>query len=61
VAGKEIVAPPAAERVQVLSLMDALTKRVAEAKAEAPADETRPPKQVASSGRGEAAKKQKSS
>jgi DNA end-binding protein Ku len=49
VAGKEIVAPPAVEHVQVLSLMDTLKKSVAEAKAEQvlaaenPA-EARPPK-----------------
>jgi len=36
VAGKEIVTPPAVEHVQVLSLMDALKKSVAEAKAARP-------------------------
>jgi DNA end-binding protein Ku len=38
IAGKEIVAPPAAEQVQVLNLMDALKASVAQAKAEAPAE-----------------------
>jgi hypothetical protein len=56
VAGREIVAAPAVEHVQVLSLMDALKKSVAEAKAEAqPAEAERPPKKVAPSTPGKAA------
>jgi carbon storage regulator len=63
VGDKEIVAPPAVEHVQVLNLMDALKKSVTEAQAEqTPAADTRPPKKLASSGRGEGAgRKRKSS
>jgi carbon storage regulator CsrA len=61
VAGKETVAPPAAEHVQVLHLMDALKKSVAEAQADQK-PEARPPKKLASSGRGEGpGRKRKSS
>jgi DNA end-binding protein Ku len=55
IAGKEVVAPPVSEQVQVLNLMDALKKSVAEAQAEAkpaaakPAEGERPPKLVAAS------------
>jgi len=56
VQGKEIVAPPVTEQVQVLNLMDALKKSVAQAQAEAgaPAAGVRPPKKVAPSTPGKA-------
>jgi len=58
VQGKEIVAPPVPEQVQVLNLMDALKKSVAQAQAEAkPANVERPPKKVAPSTPGRAAAK----
>jgi carbon storage regulator len=61
VAGRETVVPPAAEHVQVLNLMDALEKSVAEAQADQK-PEARPPKKLASSSRGEGAgRKRKSS
>ena len=57
-AGKEIVAPPVAEQVQVLNLMDALKKSVAQAQAEAKSPEAeRPPKKVAPSTPGQAVAK----
>jgi DNA end-binding protein Ku len=46
VAGKEIVAPPAAEHAQVLNLMDALKQSVAQL---GPTPEAKLPKKVASS------------
>jgi hypothetical protein len=51
VQGKAIVASPVQEQVQVLNLMDALKKSVAQAQAEAkPAEAAeRPPKMVAPS------------
>jgi len=59
--GKEIVALPAVEHAQVLNLMDALKKSVAEPQAEKePATEIRPPKKLASSGRGEGRKRKSS-
>jgi DNA end-binding protein Ku len=58
IAGKEIVAPPVSEQVQVLNLMDALKKSVAQAQAEEkpakPAEGERPPKKVAPSTPGQA-------
>jgi DNA end-binding protein Ku len=62
VAGKEIVAPPAAEHPQVINLMEALKASVAqlqkpgEAKEPEAAEAGRPPKKVAASTRGKEAK-----
>jgi DNA end-binding protein Ku len=63
VAGKEIVAPPAAEHPQVINLMEALKASVAQLQKPAEAEEPeaaeaagRPPKKVAPSTRGKEAK-----
>lgn len=61
VAGKEIVAPPAAKHVQVLSLIDALKRSVAEVQGEAQTEADRPPKKVAPSTPTKPARKRKSS
>jgi DNA end-binding protein Ku len=58
--GKEIVAPPAEEAAQVINLMEALRKSVAQVEAEQPA---KPPKRAAKSmpKKPEAEKKRKKS
>jgi DNA end-binding protein Ku len=67
VAGKEIVAPPAAEHPQVINLMEALKASVAQlqkqdgGKEPEAAEADRPPKKVAPSGRSREAKKRKTS
>jgi DNA end-binding protein Ku len=64
VAGQEIVAAPAQEHAQVINLMEALKQSVAKAQEEAEGKEPaaeKPPKKMAASARGTAARKKKSS
>ncbi len=62
VAGQEIVSPPAAERVPVINLMDALKKSLAQKGVQEPTTTKKPPRKMAQSkGTASAAKKKKSS
>ena len=61
VEGKEVVAPPHEEEVQVINLMDALKKSLGQAKAPAAAaKKAKPAKKMAASKRKAAPRKRKS-